>query len=178
MKLRSVFLAVMLIMFSGSGLLAQTKFQPGGRGTMQPDPVAKLDRVLQSAGAKALGDTQREQLTTLVNDFRTARQNSAPDAALQDARRDLEAAILSGNEGAVDSAAAAVSSEMSRRATVMIRDLARFEIQVLKILTPDQVNALKTQYGNSGLIHTLGALAGWHGGMRRGMGWGMPGRGR
>lgn len=173
---------VSLALFAPAQAQAPQPAQPG-QGMNQWDPVTRLNRYLQSAGTAQLSDTQAQQLTTLITNYRAAHPWT-PDQTVQSARKDLETAILAGNESGANTAADAIASGVATRVGSMIRDVARFEIQVLSILTPDQVNALKTQYGNSGLIHTLGFLAGGFGhgmghGFGRGMGHGMgPGMGR
>jgi hypothetical protein len=148
---------------------------PGGTTPPKPDPVAMLNNTLESAGAAQLGPDQQTRLASVVNDYSTAHQppqKGAGNPDIQAAKKDLEAAILSKNAAAADAAADKLSTQFTGRATSTIRDLARFEIQVLDILTPDQVNALRTQYGNEGLLRTLGSLAGgwwFHGGFGHGM---------
>ncbi len=165
-------IALVCLALSGS---VRAQMGPGGNTPRRPDPVAMLNNSLESAGAAQLGTDQQQQLTAIVNDYRAAHQppqNGARDQGIQGAKKDLEAAILSKNAAAADAAADKMSAQITGRATNTIRDLARFEIQVLGVLTADQVNALRTQYGNEGLLRSLGSLAGgwwFHGGFGHGM---------
>jgi len=139
---------------------------------MRMDPVERLNKALESAGSGPLSDRQDQELTTLVNNYRAAHQRPEADPGLRDVKRALEEAILSGSDEQIDRAANAVADQVTTRTRTMIRDLARFQMQVLSLLTEEQVSSLRTQYGNSGLIHMLGSLAGWdlHGGMGGGQG--------
>jgi len=176
-----VFIAATLFVFlalSGSAW-AQTSTPPAGWGKMQRNPVAVLNRALESAGASDLSTTQQQQLTSLVNNYRLAHQTPAPDSDIQAAKKDLETAILAGSQQNVNAAAKELVDQIATRATSAVQDLGAFEIAVLGMLNADQVNALKTQYGNSGLLHTLGSLTGawWlRGGFGGGRMWYGPGK--
>lgn len=122
-----------------------------------------------------MSEAQQQQITTLVANYRAAHQKGAqgaPDEELISARKQLEAAILARDAAAVNAAATAVSNRIAERAAAMIRDMGILQIQLLEVLSREQVDALRTEYGNSGLVHTLGSLAG-HRGFHRGMwrGW-------
>lgn len=166
----SIYLSLIFCLLPAATVRAQMDMPPGAPGMRQQfDSVSKLNKYLELAGADQLSDAQKQQIDSLVSNYRTAHQNVLPDTTTQAARRDYEAAILSGNEGAANAAADVVTSEMERRLAALLHDLAQFQIQVLRVLTPAQVTALKTQYGNSGLIRTLGSLAGNQFGMVHGM---------
>src|SRR5512138_3316128 len=119
MKYRAgyVFLAAFLLLQPAFSL-AQTPMGPpqdgggmrGGRG-MMGNPVARLNKALEAAGAAEVDQTQQQQLTTLVDNYRAARQNAAADTTFQDARKNLEAAILARDETAINSAADAISAQ-------------------------------------------------------------------
>lgn len=145
--------------------------EPGAAApSMRMDPVARLNRALESAGAPRLSAEQEKEVTTLAENFRATRQQARSDEELTAARKNLEQAILSGNAQAADEAAAALSDRISAHMRDRIRERARLQIQVLSILNDEQVTALKNQYGDSGLIWTLGSVAG-HRGMMGHRGW-------
>ena len=142
-------------------LMALASAQPqGGPPNARGNPLARLNRALESAGAAALDSNQQQQLKSLVSDYRAAHPRMTPDTALQAAQRDLENSILAGDNAGVTSAAGKIAAEISNRANTTIQDLAKFEVQALKTLTSEQLTALKTQLGDAGLIRMLGSLAG------------------
>ncbi len=132
----------------------------GGRANFQRNPLAKLNRALQSAGAAPLDANQQQQLNSLISDYRAAHPRGNPDAAVQSARRDLENAILAKDEAGVTTAAGKIATEISNNASSTIQDRGKFEIQALSILSSSQEAALKNQMGDAGLIRILGSLAG------------------
>lgn len=143
--------------------------QGDGPGTKQRDKLEMLDRALEYAGAPPLDETQRQAIDSLIDARRAELESRRTDRARFAARDEMEQAILSGNEAEVSAAADRISSEIAARAATHIRDAGIFKIRVLKILTEQQVSALKTQYGESGLVHILGLGGGWFKGHGHGM---------
>lgn len=160
----------MLVPASGWAQAGQQGTQRGDRMTMQQnpaayDPVAKLNRALEGAGASALTAAQQQELLSRINEYKSTRDTTAA-ATLNAAKNEVESAILSKNEAALSAASEIVAGQIAAHAGEKIRELGRFEIQVLNILTPEQVEALRTKYGSTGVVHMLGSLAGplFHGG--------------
>ncbi len=156
MKFKTIYLslcAALLSLTIPGYVLAQAK------PMAQRNPLARLNRVLESAGAPAL-DSNQQQLKSLISDYRAAHPRGTPDAALQSARKELENAILAKDSAGVASAAGKISAEMSSRANVRIQELGKLEIQALTLLSNEQVSALKTQLGNAGLMRVLRLLTG------------------
>jgi hypothetical protein len=174
---------ILLLSFSlpiGSGF-AQTSSQTDEQsqpGMMNHDPLAMLNRMLESAGAPPLDQNQQQALLNQINAYKSAHQRN-DDQPQMTGKSELEAAILSGNEAAVGPAADQIANQIAARTRTTINDLAIFEMQALKIFTQQQVSALRTQYGNTGLLHIIGSLAGgfgWHKGGGRGFGFGPHGQ--
>jgi len=138
-------------------------------GMKQRDKLEMLNRALEYAGAPPLDENQRQAIDSLIEARRAERESQRTDRARFAVRDEMEQAILSGDEAAVSAAADRISSEISTRAATHIRDAGIFKIRVLAILTEQQVSALKTQYGESGLVHILGLGGGWFKGRGHGM---------
>lgn len=161
---------MILVPASGWAQVGQQRMQRGDTVETQQnraahDPVAKLNRALEGAGASALTAAQQEELLSRINEYKSTRDTNA-NATLSAAKNEVEAAILAKNEAALSAASEIVAGQIAAHAGEKIRELGRFGIQVLNILTPEQVEALRTKYGSTGLVHMLGSLAGplFHGG--------------
>jgi len=150
--------------------------QTGTTTQHQRDPLVFLRHALGEAGAAALTSTQEQQLQSLITTFRSNEPKPAQDTTLINARNAYEAAILKGDLNAANSAVTAISGEISKMATARMQAQAQFEIAALKVLTPDQVNALQNRIGTSGLIGVLRSMTGGYGMFMRG-GRGMMGGG-
>lgn len=133
------------------------------------DPVTHLNRALQSAGGPALSQDQQDKLNALLTQYKAAHLCGTPDPTMQSALRELESAILSKDQATVNSTAAIISAQVAKRANDRIQSMGNLAIQALGVLSDEQVNALKTQYGNMGLLRVF------HGAMMGGCG---PGFGR
>ncbi len=138
------------------------------QGGAHRDPLAMLERAIQKAGAPALSADQQSQLQSLIQNYRSTRSSMGPDPAVQSARQNFEAAVLSGNSANSTAAADALAGAMTANAPKHLEALAQFEVQAVGILQP-QLSALQQNLGNDRLLSLLGSLAGGPG-MRAGMG--------
>ncbi len=166
MRLRSTYVTMIAALVISLMVPAFANAQ-GGRANFQRNPLMRLNRALQSAGAAPLDSNQQQQLNSLISDYRAAQPRGNPDAALQSARHDLENAILAKDEAGMTTAAGKIATEISNQASSTIQDRGKFEIQALSILSSDQVAALKNQIGDAGLIRILGSVAGGQPNMNR-----------
>ena len=132
-----------------------------------------LQGALQQAGAAALTSDQTTQLTSLITVFRSNQPKPGQDTVLTGYRNDLDNAILSGNTGAVTAAANNIASEQFKLQYQQTVAEAALEISALGVLTPDQVKALQTKLGTTGLVRVLGSMIGGPGMLGR---MGGPGR--
>ena len=159
-----------------------TPGQPGQDFQKQRDPLALLKQELQQAGAPALDSNQEQQLTALVDSFRSNLPRPEGDSALKTAHSNFENAILNGDTNAANSAAAAMANEISRMTQTRMQAQAQFGIQALSVLKSNsaQFTALQQRVGTAGLIRILRSLTGGPGMFMR-VGPGGPmggGRGR
>lgn len=148
-----------------------------GAALAQRDPLAGLKRALAGAGAPALTSAQQEQLTALIQAFRDAHKPQAPDTVAQEARGAYQSAILKGDAAGAQAQADIIADQMALQARTRLKDAAKFQIDVLNVLSRDQVGALQQHVGSAGLSRVLGSLSGPAGGFQaRGPG-GMGPRG-
>jgi hypothetical protein len=119
-----------------------------------------LARALQQAGAPALTSDQTDQLKSLITTFRANQPKPGQDAAASKARSDLDNAILTGNTNGISGAATAVAAESSKNQYAQTVAEAYFAMSALAVLSADQVAALKTKVGASGLVSALRSLVG------------------
>jgi Spy/CpxP family protein refolding chaperone len=130
-----------------------------GQGVPQRNALGFLQRAIQKSGAPALSSDQQTQLQTLIQNYRSTLSSTGPDAAVQTARQNFEAAVLSGKSTDAEAAADALASAMASNIPKRLRAQADFEVQALAILQP-QASALQQELGNNGLFQLLQSLAG------------------
>jgi hypothetical protein len=126
----------------------------------QRDPLAILRQALNKAGANALSSAQEQQLNSLVSSFREARKNRTPDQSVQTATANYQAAVLTGDPAKAVAAADQLAVALSGRTTETLEANARFLAQVYSVLQNDQVAALETSIGKTGLFRVLRSLIG------------------
>lgn len=126
------------------------------------DPLIRLKGALADAGAAPLTAQQEQQLRALVLSFQIARQSLLEQgAALQEARRRYDDAILTGDLAAADAQTAIISKRTSDTINSTLQAEARFKIQVLNVLktNDDQIGFLLKRVGTAGLSGLLNSLA-------------------
>ena len=122
------------------------------------DPLTSLRQALKNAEAAALSSTQEQQLNDLVSAFKNDRKAQSPDSALQSARKNYEAAILTGNEADATSAAQQLARALSVRSSERLEARAAFLAKAYAVLLNDQVSALERNIGRNGLLRVLRSL--------------------
>jgi len=142
------------------------------------DILARLRNSLQAAGASALTSAQEASINTLIVEFMDARRDQ-PQTARSDesARTAYENAILNGDSATAASEAVALSNARATGMAQREADAAALAIRIIEVLKVDstaQVDALVTQLGKSGFVRLILSLAGGPGGF--GPGGRGPGR--
>jgi len=122
------------------------------------DPLASLRQALKNAEAAALSSAQEQQLNDLANVFKSERKAQNPDSDLQSARKDYEAAILTGNEANATAAAAQLARALSARSSERLEARAAFLAKAYAVLQSDQVSAIERNIGRNGLLRVLRSL--------------------
>ena len=99
MKKSVLNLMLLAVLVSVVAVMAAFAQQPAAAGAMgqrmgaqmgaQADPLARLTRALERAGAPALSSAEETQLKTLITNFRDANKPQAPGSALQTAHLNL-----------------------------------------------------------------------------------------
>lgn len=115
-----------------------------------------LQRALESAGAPALSDAQKEQLASLMQSLSEAFRPGGAEDDLGAAHKAYEDAVLSGDLGTAQAQAAFIATQMAERMNARLQAEADFKIKALEILTQEQVDALIQRFGTRGLFGLLG----------------------
>ena len=143
----------------------------------QHDPLARLKRAITEASAPVLSAEQETQLTELAKAFREANKPT-PNEAFKAAHDALNAAILAGNQAAVQTQVDALATLQTAQAKARLAADAKFKADVLAILRAGgQLEPLKTKLGDDRLVMLAGSLAGGGGPGGRPGGPGGPGFG-
>ncbi|MBI2820911.1 MAG: hypothetical protein HYX74_01680 [Acidobacteria bacterium] len=148
------------------GLLSLLLLLVPGTVLAQRDPLAGLKRALAAAGAPALTSAQQEQLTALIQAFRDAHKPQAPDTAVGGAHTAYQNAILNRDAAGAQAQADIIADQMAAQARTRLKDAAKFQIDVLNVLSSDQVSAVQRRVGSAGLSRLLASLAGPRGGFQ------------
>jgi hypothetical protein len=149
---------LLLCLAAGSFLLVSAQQLPEQR-----DPLVPLKRALNEAGAPPLTSQQEDQLKHLVLAFQMARRPEGPNTTVPAARRAYDEAIVAGDTAAAQAQAAIIADQRSANVKTNLQAEANFKIQVLKILSEDQVTALLHRAGTAGVSRILSALTGGEG---------------
>ncbi len=127
----------------------------------QANPLARLTRALERAGAPALSSAEETQLNTMITNFRDANKPQAPGSALQTARLNLENAIVSGDSAGATTQVGIIVTEQNAAMAARMKAHASFAIDVVNVLkTNGQLDLLVKQFGNSGVARLAMSLAG------------------
>jgi hypothetical protein len=158
------FLVLSLLVASPSwaqGRGARGVARPMAQGTQAaPNPLGMLERALQQVGATALSSDQVTQLTSLVTSFRSNLPKPGQDATLISAQTAYDNDVLSGNSSDAATQAGIIAAENSKLESARLQAEANSEISALGILTSDQITALQSKLGTTGLVRVLGTLFG------------------
>ena len=122
--------------------------------------LTMLRNALNQAGATALSAAQEQQLNDLAGNFKNERKAQSPDSALQSAKKNYDAAILSGNAAEASSAAEQLAKALQVRSTTNLEARATFLAKAYAVLSSDQVNALEGSIGKTGVLRVLRSLIG------------------
>lgn len=161
MSRRSVMFCSWLFLLAA--LTASVSAQPPWRpepGAGAPNPVAFLKQALEQAGATALSADQEKQIQTLVDSIRQTQDAKQPNADLQGALSTYRDAVLSGNLNAAKSAAGTLADKEAAASQARLEEQAGWIIQILAILTPDQLNKLVAKFDTNGTFGILQRLTG------------------
>jgi len=158
------FLVLSLLVASplfAQGRGARGMARPMAQGTQAaPNPLGMLERALQQASAPALTTDQQNALTSLITAFRSSLPKPGQDTALVNAQNAYDNAILSKDANGAANAAAAIAAENSNLESARLLAAANSEISALGMLTSDQIAALQSKLGTTGLVRVLGTLFG------------------
>ena len=151
-------MAVVLVVASSYGSLWAQERKPQRR----PGPLRGLSRALNAAGAPEVTEGQREQLRTLLKDFHAARKAERADtgrSGMREARQAYADAILNSDSAGAQAMADVIVNDVTTTMRANLQNQANLKIQVLNILTQDQVDALLQRSGTRGLFRVLGSIA-------------------
>ncbi len=152
-------MTVALVVATSYGSLWAQEQKPQRR----PGPLRGLSRALKAAGAPEVTEGQREQLQTLLKDFHAARKAERADkgrSGMGEARQAYADAILNSDNARAQAMADVIVSDVTTTMLANLQNQASLKIQVLNILTQDQVDALLQRSGTRGLSRVLGSIAG------------------
>ena len=143
--------AVLLVVLSTVTLVAQDR--------PQRSPLRGLAGSLIRVGAPALTEEQVEQLRLLLSEFRESlRLADGPDGAIREAREAFQSAILSGDPAAAGAQADVIASLTADMTRTRLENQAYLSIQVLEILSEEQIAIVLERIGTDGLSRLLGSL--------------------
>jgi hypothetical protein len=121
--------------------------------------VRGLAGSLIRVGAPALTEEQVEQLRSLLSEFRESLGSAdGPDGAIREAREAFQSAILSGDAVAAGAQADVIASQTAEMTRTRLENQAYLSIQVLDILSEEQIAAVLERIGTDGLSRLLGSL--------------------
>ena len=126
----------------------------------QRDPLGRLKHAITEASAPVLTAQQETQLTDLTKAFRETNKPT-PNEAFKAAHEALNAAILAGNQAAVQTQIEALAALQTAQAKARLAADAKFKADVLAILrNGGQLEPLKAKLGDDRLVALAGSLAG------------------
>jgi DNA-directed RNA polymerase specialized sigma24 family protein len=134
---------------------------PGQRGPA-PDPLRQLNNALQQAGAPALTDSQSQQISALIENFRTSSRPAPPSSAVQQARSNYETAIVNGDLAAATAQIPTLTGEQASNAPARMQAEAALAISILNVLQSNgnQLALLQKSMNTSQLARLLLSFAG------------------
>jgi hypothetical protein len=144
----------------------QRRFQQGRpgmgipqRGAARMNPMIRLNRALQQAGAPEFTESQREELQSYIEEFRAAVQPPAPGAEPPD-RGEFNEAILEGDLPGAAAQAAVIAENQSKITVERLTAAADFAIKVIDLLERNQQLApLQEWMGSNGVVNLALSLA-------------------
>lgn len=143
----------------------------------QRDALGRLKHAITEASAPVLSEQQETQLTDLIKALREAHKPT-PNEAFKTAHEALNAALLAGNQAAVQTQIEALAVLQTAQVKTRLAADAKFKADVLAILrTGGQLEPLKQKLGDDRLVGLAGSLAGGGGPGFRPGGRGGPGFG-
>ncbi len=151
-------MAVVLVVATSYGSLSAQERKPQRR----PGPLRGLSRALKAAEASEVTEGQRDQLRTLLKDFHAARKAERADtgrSGTHEARQAYADAILNSDSAGAQAMADVIVNDVTTTMLADLQNKANLKIQVLNILTQDQVDALLKHSGTRGLSRVLGSIA-------------------
>ncbi len=126
----------------------------------QRDPLGQLKRAITEANAPVLTTQQETQLTDLIKAFREANR-PAPNEAFKTAHAALNAALLAGNQAAIQTQIEVLAALQTAQGKTRLAADAKFKADVLTILrNGGQFEPLKQKLGDDHLVGLAGSLAG------------------
>jgi hypothetical protein len=140
------------------------------------NPVSFLKQALEEAGATALSSDQETQVQTLIDSIRQALTSQEPDAKLQAALSAYQESVMSGDLAGAKTAAATLAARETQNSQTRLEDQANWIMQLMALLTPDQVSKLIAKFETAGAFRIFAGVTG-HMGFRGFPGGGMPGGG-
>jgi hypothetical protein len=169
MKRSLTYLSLLVLLVGSSPLVFGQPFGPGEGGFKGIGPgaadgsriITKLNRALEAATGPLLnenGQDQEAQIAALLEEMRASRPTPDLENRGSGFMTDYGAAILDGNLGAISEEggiADQIAAAMAERTATRLVKQAEFQIAVLKILSPEQITALKDQFGEQGLLMLL-----------------------
>jgi Spy/CpxP family protein refolding chaperone len=173
--LKTMMMSFLLLCLAAGGF--QIVFAQGPPSDRERDPLARLTRALSAAGAPALTEQQETQLRAAIAEFQQSRRAQEPNETIEAARRAFDEAIVVGDTAAIQAQAAIIVEQLALLTRSHLQAEATFKLQVLDILTDEQVNQLLQRIGTAGLSRVLDSLA-FRGGLAPGSGPDGPGRDR
>ena len=151
-------MAVVLVVATSYGSLWAQERKPQRR----PGPLRGLSRALRAAGTPEVTEGQRDQLRTLLKDFHAARKAERADtgrSGMREARQAYADAILNSDSAGAQAMTDVIVNDVTTTMRANHQNQANLKIQVLNILTQDQVDALLQRSGTRGLFRVLGSIA-------------------
>lgn len=170
-NLLALFLTCACLIAAGAALAGGQQGPP-----QQRDPLGFLKRAITEASAPVLSTQEETQLTDLIKAFREANKPT-PNEAFKTAHEALDAAILAGNQAAIQTQIDALTNLQTAQAKTRLAADAKFKADVLAVLRAGgQLEPLKQKLGDDHLVALAGSLAGGPG-FGPGFGRGGPGFG-
>lgn len=143
--------------------------------TQKQDRLVILDRVLERAGVPKLSTDQKDELETLIDQYRSTVKNLWQNSRFKSLHASYEEAIINGNTDVAQRAARQMASEVSNFIVQKLTAKANFEIKALQVLRDgNQLDQLEHRIGTIGVLSVLSATTGrgWWGRHHMKRGWG------
>jgi len=138
-------------------LVTLVSAQPRGRQPLGGplDSIEVLRSGIEEAGAAALSSEQEKQIQAVIDSIRHTLASRQPDEALGQALSAYREAVIAGNLATAKSAAADLAAKEAENSRTRLEEQADWTIQLLALLTPDQMNQLIAQFDKEGTFQLL-----------------------